>query len=594
VQGNFIGTDLGGGVARGNHGDGVRINGAPNSTIGGTASPPGTPPGNVISGNGSDGVEISGSGATGNVVQGNFIGTNAAGTAAVGNDGDGVSLIGAFVNTIGGTTAEARNVISGNHTNGIKISGSGATVNCVQGNFIGTQMNGTSPLGNASHGVFITSSASNNTIGGTASGAGNTSAFNGGDGVFADSGTGNAILRNAIFSNAGLGIDLGPDGVTPNDACDGDTGANNLQNFPVLTSALSSSAGTNIQGALNSKANTIFKLQFFSSTTCDPSGFGEGQNFMGSMVVMTDGSCSANFSMTFAAGSLAGQFVTATATDPTDNTSEFSQCLQVTAAACTFPLSPVDQSFTSNSGTGSVNVTAPSGCSWTAGSNAGFVTISPSGSGSGNGTVNYSVAANTNTTARTGMLTIAGQTFTVLQGAQFLDVPPSDQFFTEIGKISARGVTVGCGGGNYCPDAFVTREQMAVLIEKALGVLNPPTPAQPRFMDVPSSRFGYAFIDDFARRGITVGCGGGNYCPDALVTREQMAAFLIRALCVFNPPTPPSPRFADVPASNPFYAFIEEMAVRQITQGCGGGNYCPNGNVTRAQMAAFLVRAFGA
>jgi hypothetical protein len=95
-----------------------------------------------------------------------------------------------------------------------------------------------------------------------------------------------------------------------------------------------------------------------------------------------------------------------------------------------------------------------------------------------------------------------------------------------------------------------------------------------------------------AARQITVGCGGGNYCPGSLVLREQMAAFMIRALGEFNPPTPPSQRFLDVPPSNVFYNFIDRMAVLNITLGCGGGNYCPGQSVTRGQMAAFLVRAF--
>ena len=100
-------------------------------------------------------------------------------------------------------------------------------------------------------------SASDNFIGGTASGAGNTIAFNGEDGVFVGSGAGNAVLSNSVFSNGESGIDLGAYGVAPNDLGDGDSGANNLQNFPVLTCAVSS--GIAIQGTLNSTASTIFQ-----------------------------------------------------------------------------------------------------------------------------------------------------------------------------------------------------------------------------------------------------------------------------------------------------------------------------------------------
>jgi hypothetical protein len=95
-----------------------------------------------------------------------------------------------------------------------------------------------------------------------------------------------------------------------------------------------------------------------------------------------------------------------------------------------------------------------------------------------------------------------------------------------------------------------------------------------------------------AELNITLGCGGSNYCPSNAVTREQMAAFIMRALGEHNPPPPPSQRFVDVPPSNPFYNFIDRMAVRSITLGCGGSNYCPAETVTRGQMAAFLARAF--
>jgi hypothetical protein len=269
-------------------------------------------------------------------------------------------------------------------------------------------------------------------------------------------------------------------------------------------------------------------------------------------------------------------------------------------AACAVSISPPSKSFSASAGTGSVNVTATNGCSWTAGTNDSFINITSGSPGNGNGTVNYTVAANNANTPRTGNITIANQTFPVLQGATFLDVPLDYPFYTEIGKLSARGVTLGCGGGNYCPEASVTREQMAAFIIRALGMPNPPTPSQQRFADVPPSNPFYAFIEEMAIRGITLGCGTNAqgqplYCPSSPVTREQMAAFIIRALGEFNPPTPMSQRFNDVPPSNIFYNFIDRMAVLQITLGCSVSPplYCPSNSVTRGQMAAFLVRAFG-
>jgi hypothetical protein len=256
-------------------------------------------------------------------------------------------------------------------------------------------------------------------------------------------------------------------------------------------------------------------------------------------------------------------------------------------------LGATSASFSASGGGGSVAVTAPGGCAWTVtNNNPEFINVTSGGGGSGNGTVNYTVSANTATAIREGSITIAGQTFAVLQGAAFLDVPQSHPFYTEIGKLSARRVTLGCSAGNYCPDDVVTRQQMAAFIIRALGEFNPPPPAQQRFLDVPPSNPFYAFIEQMAIRQITLGCGGGNYCPGDPVLRDQMAAFIIRGLGEFNPPQPPSQRFLDVPPSQPFYRFIDRMAVLQITLGCGGGNYCPSLAVSRGQMAAFLVRAF--
>ena len=169
-----------------------------------------------------------GNGSSGNVLQGNYIGTNVDGTAALANGTWGIQVGGAN-NTIGGSVPGAGNLISGNAAGGIALFG-GATGNTVLGNLIGTATNGTSALPNQSYGVGVLG-GSGNTIG--SSTAPNVLAFNTGAGVAVSAGAQNAVLGNSIFSNGGLGIDLGTTGITPNDAADADAGANNLQNFPV-------------------------------------------------------------------------------------------------------------------------------------------------------------------------------------------------------------------------------------------------------------------------------------------------------------------------------------------------------------------------
>ncbi len=175
VQGNYVGVNAAGTGAILNNDDGVDINSSSNNLVGGTANGAG----NLISGNDDDGVEVDGGidipgEAVNNVVQGNLIGTDRTGTASVGNLSDGVVVQGGVNTTIGGTTPAARNVISGNESDGIDIE-DGATGNVVQGNFIGTDITGQLPLGNGDNGVEIDSP--DNLIGGSEPGAGQCDCF---------------------------------------------------------------------------------------------------------------------------------------------------------------------------------------------------------------------------------------------------------------------------------------------------------------------------------------------------------------------------------------------------------------------------------
>jgi titin len=319
IEGNYIGTNAAGTAALGNGNDGV-LSGTSN-TVGGTSAGAG----NLISGNAGNGVN------GGALIEGNKIGTNASGTAAIANGGVGVLNGG----TVGGTTAGAGNLISGNTSYGVQVLGvSGSSI---QGNDVGTEVDGVTALANGDDGVFITSLAgnvaANNTVGG------NVIAFNHGDGVLIGSdatfttpaGTGNQVTQNSIFGNTQIGIDLGPDdGVTPNDSA-GHSGPNNFQDFPVITSAFNNGGGvTTVNYSLTVTANVHYTVEFFVSPSADPSGFGQGKTFVGSAVVFS--SVSGTFpQQANLSGNFAGQFVTATATDASGNTSEFSNAFQVSA-----------------------------------------------------------------------------------------------------------------------------------------------------------------------------------------------------------------------------------------------------------------------
>jgi hypothetical protein len=178
----------------------------------------------------------------------------------------------------------------------------------------------------------------------------------------------------------------------------------------------------------------------------------------------------------------------------------------------------------------------------------------------------------------------------------FSDVPENSPFCRWIEELARRGVVSGCGGGAYCPGAPVSREQMAVFVLKTLEPTLAPPPCSPPnlFADVPETSPFCAWIEELANRGVVGGCGGGNYCPSAAVTREQMAIFVLRTLDpALDPPPCGTPLFNDVPASSPFCKWIEELARRGVVGGCGMGNYCPTGTVTREQMGVFLSLTFG-
>jgi len=329
IQGNWIGTNAAGTAAISNPAGGLILQGT-GGTIGGVVAGAG----NVISGNQNTGVLILGPAGNDNDLQGNLIGTSASGAAALGNSQEGISLLNSANNLIGGDTAGAGNVISANGGRGVRIVSASSTGNRVEGNLIGTDSSGTVNLGNALEGVYI-ADASSNSVGGTTFQAANYITANGGAGVRVFTGTGNSVLGNVIGPGNGLlGIDLGTSGVTPNDAGDVDSGANNLQNFPVLTTATLTPAGTgSISGTLSSSASTTFRIEYFAVDTCDPSGNGEGDLPLGTQDVTTNGSGTAALSKAISGLIFEPAAVTATATDPAGNTSEFSLCRATTCSS---------------------------------------------------------------------------------------------------------------------------------------------------------------------------------------------------------------------------------------------------------------------
>lgn len=304
VEGNRLGTDPSGTIARAN-GDGVTIAGLVNSTtVGGTSSAAR----NTLSGNVSTGVYIAA--GSSNTVINNFIGTKTGGSGALGNAYDGIYNNGSST-TIGGAYG---NIIGNNGQYGIQLRSSNALV---QGNFIGGDAMVGGP--NTQGGIYAT--GSNNTIAAISTGVNPNQLFNNtGSAIkIASYVSGNQIRRNLIYANGGLGIDLNGDGVTANDAGDGDTGGNTLQNFPVITSASTSAVAI----SLNSTPNSTFAIDVFSADTggCDPTGHGEGQ-WVNSGTITTNASGNGSVVIPVSWGGI----FTATATGPGNNTSEFSAC----------------------------------------------------------------------------------------------------------------------------------------------------------------------------------------------------------------------------------------------------------------------------
>ena len=318
IQGNFIGTDVTGQTDQGNF-IGIGISGASNVLVGGDEPHER----NVISGN-YQGLYIGPGAGSGTRIQGNYIGTTVSGTQALGNEGDGIRLDGSQY-LIGGTTAGTGNVIAANGA-GISVVTTSSQDNVIQGNLIGVGST-RSALGNR-NGIIIAAGPTRNIVGGSGAAA-NVIAHNDGIGILVQDATGNTFTTNSVHSNRQLGIDLivsSFQGRTPNDMDDPDTGSNDLQNYPVIESAVYTGTMVTIGGRINTTPNSTQRLEFFANALCDPSGHGEGETFLGATDVSVGAEGDATFSVSYAAPAGAGGFITSTATNPSGSTSEFSNC----------------------------------------------------------------------------------------------------------------------------------------------------------------------------------------------------------------------------------------------------------------------------
>jgi len=362
VEGNTIGLGADGSTMLGNEADGIFLRDSGPNTIGGTN----IDSGNTISGNDGSGIHVRGVDAKANILKGNIIGTDRLATEFKANGFDGIHIEGSPDTVIGGSMPAEANIIAGNEGSGVFVVENESTGTIIHGNFIGTNTLD-DELGNDEYGIKIQDS-SDNEIGGTEMGEGNTIAFNGfvleqrGHGILIDGGTGNAIRKNSIFKNLGRGISLVdkrfpasipysfniPDpseDLSGNlsvddsedfnrngkqDFADADTGSNGLQNYPLVTHVeFDTNANTKkVEWTLYGRRNSDFLIDLFENDDADPSGFGEGQRFLKSVEVHTDAHGHGVFSETFdletVDGQLIGPLVSATATDSLSNTSEIS------------------------------------------------------------------------------------------------------------------------------------------------------------------------------------------------------------------------------------------------------------------------------
>jgi hypothetical protein len=593
IQGNLIGTDVTGTAALPSNGAGIALKDVTNVTIGGATAAAR----NIISGNGGVGVWIYGDPTGGSVIAGNYIGVDVTGTQPLGNTASGVQIEAQNV-TLGGSAPGAGNVISANDDIGVVLGQSAASVFAtVYGNLIGTDVTGTLNLGNNDRAIHA--GGADSVIGGTGPGEGNVIAhttgggqFETGVGVYVPANPRITIRGNRIFGHFGIGID-NMQGGAPDGVTPNDPG-----------DVDGGGAGNLLQnfpvlGPVTTGATTRIQgfLHSIAATTYDLDFF-------------VNPACS-NFPREFVQGQ------TYIGSDQVTTDGSGNATIDVTFPVPTEAGARISATATDPAGnTSEFSQRLPFSVTPTAGPGAGGTAITVKGTDfaagaavtvGGQPATAVNVVNHTTLTATTPALppgvandivvtNTDGTTGSLAKAfvSAFLDVPSGQQFYSYVTTLVSNAITAGIGGGNYGVNQSTLRQQMAVFLLKAkLGLCYVPPPCAGTFADVPCTLVFAPWIEDLAARGITGGCGGNNYCPLNPVRRDQMAVFLLKTKYGSSYVPPPCDGdFLDVACPSTFADWIEQLAAEQITGGCGGGNYCPLNPNTRGQMAVFIVKTF--